>query len=186
MKKKILLVVLPLLFIACKKENDTTVVPNTTIQKMVDVPQQITKDSTIASQDQPETTTTAPSETPLEIIDRENNEFINDDDGTIQKASIDPRDSSIWIVANMREDHRIFGYEKPSTESKRMFLLSIFTNDVKNNPFHLPYGAYYGTDEMKNSRLKFNSYQGKFIKAELLKDNQKKIIYFESKLMEFE
>ena len=186
MNKKILLIVIPFLLFACKKEN--VAVPNNTIQKLVDVPQQTAKDSVVTAQDQPQTevATTTVSETPLEKIDRENNQLIKSANGAIQKASMDPRDSSIWIVANMKEDHRIFGYEKPATDSKKMILLSVFTNDVENNPFQLPYGAYYGTDGMKNSRLKFNSYQGKYIKAELLKDNQKKIIYFESKLMEFE
>lgn len=186
MNKKILLIVIPFLLNACKKENEETTTSSPAIENAVETTQEPAKDSVVATPNQPAAAVANPNETPLEKIDRENNLIIKNDNGAIQKASIDPRDSSIWIVANMKEDHRIFGYEKPATDSKKMLLLSVFTNDVEKNPFQLPYGAFYGTDGMVNMRLKFNAYQGKFIKAELIKENQKQIIYFEKKWMEFE
>ena len=86
----------------------------------------------------------------------------------------------------MRLDHRIFGYEKPNLDSKKMLLISIFTTDVEKNPFNCEYGAYYESDEMQDIKLKFKENLGDFSKIELFKENDSKIIYFENKWLEFE
>jgi hypothetical protein len=66
--------------------------------------------------------------TRLENIDKENSKTIaRDDSNEIRKAIVLKHDSLIWLIANMRLDHRIFGYDKPDTKSKKMILLSIFT-----------------------------------------------------------
>jgi len=88
----------------------------------------------------------------------------------LNKAEVSMKDSLIWLSANMRLDHRIFGYEKPDTNSKKMILLSIFTSDVKGNPYHCPYGAFYETNEMDGLKLKFVSDGDKFIEVNVKKE----------------
>jgi uncharacterized protein YcfL len=114
------------------------------------------------------------------------NDSVEVDETNIQKATISLKDSLIWIKANMRLDHRIFGYEKPNLVSKKMLLISIFTTDVEKNPFNCEYGAYYESDEMQDIKLKFKENIGEFSKIELIKENESKIIYFENKWLEFE
>lgn len=102
------------------------------------------------------------------------------DMGNIQKATISKSDSLIWLTANMKLDHRIIGYDKPDTNSKKMVLFSIFTNDVKGNPFNCPFGAYYSINDMENTKLKFIGDSGAFIKASIIKDDKiAAIIYIE-------
>lgn len=90
----------------------------------------------------------------------------------IQKATVSKSDSVIWLTANMKLDHRMIGYDQPDTNSKKMILFSIFTRDVKDNPFNCPFGAYYSTSDMKNTKLKFIGNAGSFIKASMIKDNK--------------
>lgn len=131
---------------------------------------------------------------PVEVINLETkkniqikeNDSVKVDETNIQKATISLEDSLIWIKANMRLDHRIFGYEKPNLDSKKMLLISIFTIDVEKNPFNCKYGAYYESDEMQDIKLKFKENLGQFAKIELFKENDSKIIYFENKWLEFE
>lgn len=108
------------------------------------------------------------------------------DENFIQKATINKSDSLIWITANMKLDHRLFGFEKPSLNSRKMILISIFTSDVEKNPFHCPYGAYYDSSNMNDIKLKFKEYIGSFVKVDLLMKNKKEVIYFEKKWIEFE
>lgn len=124
--------------------------------------------------------------TKLETIEKENSKIIEQDAEYINKALISKNDSLIWLVVNMKRDHRIFGFEKPDINSKRMILLSIFTNDVENNPYSCPYGAFYDTVGMKNTTLKFKENIGDFSKIEILNKNTKEIVYFEKKWLEFE
>lgn len=86
----------------------------------------------------------------------------------------------------MRQDHRIFGYAKPDLNSDRLFLLSVFTNDVQDNPFQCKLGAYYETIGMKDLTIKYVSTIGNFVKAKAT-DNQNRAttIYFEKKWIEF-
>jgi hypothetical protein len=98
----------------------------------------------------------------------------------IQKATVSKSDSLIWLTANMKFDHRMIGYDQPDTNSKKMILFSIFTRDVKDNPFNCPLGSYYSTSDMENTKLKFIGNAGSFIKASIIKDNNvAAIIYIE-------
>jgi len=104
-----------------------------------------------------------------------------------QKATVLKEDSTIWLTANMKRDHRIFGYIKPDTNSKKMILISIFTNDIKGNPFNCPFGSYYQTSDMKDIAIKFISNKGSFIKAKIVKkDSTDTQIYILKKWIEFE
>jgi hypothetical protein len=85
----------------------------------------------------------------LDSVDKANNESVITSGDNITKAYVSASDSSISLASNMRQDHRIFGYEKPDTKSKRLLLLSVFTNDVENNPFGCELGAYYDTSGME-------------------------------------
>ena len=87
------------------------------------------------------------------------------------KAYID-KDGSIWMTANMKKDHRIFGYKNKDINSTKMILLSIFTNEVKNNPFKCKYGAFYDTSGMNDLTLKYVSTENDFLKIELIKEGK--------------
>nr|WP_233503060.1 lysozyme inhibitor LprI family protein [Putridiphycobacter roseus] len=104
----------------------------------------------------------------------------------MQKALIQ-KDSSIWLTTNMKKDHRIIGYKSKDLQSTKMILLSIFTNEVENNPFECVYGAYYETNEMKDLKLKYVATEKEFLKIAILQ--QGKIIdqvYMLKKCFEFE
>lgn len=87
----------------------------------------------------------------------------------MEKACIE-KDSSIWINANIRKAHRIFGYKNKDIFSEKMILFSIFTNEVKNNPFDCKYGAFYDTSNMKDMDLKYIATENGFLKIGLIKN----------------
>lgn len=123
----------------------------------------------------------------VDSIDKANNESIIASKDDITKAYVSSSDSLIYLTANMRRDHRMFGYAEPNTTSKRLLLLSVFTNDVENNPFKCELGAYYDTSGMENLTLKYQGKEGNFIKSVAVdKENKMKTIYFEKKWIEFE
>ena len=96
-------------------------------------------------------------------------------------------DGSIWLHANMKRDHRIFGYKKKNVNSEKMILLSIFTNEVENNPFNCKYGAYYDTSGMEEFSLEYISTEDDFIKVAIQKNSQKlDEVYMLKKWFEFE
>jgi hypothetical protein len=128
-----------------------------------------------------------PVMTSLDSIDKANSESVIASGDNVTKAYISSSDSSIYLTANIRQDHRIFGFEKPNNQSKRLLLLSVFTNDVENNPFQCELGAFYDTNSMGNLRLKFVASEGDFIKAAAIDDaGQMTTIYFEKQWIEFE
>ncbi|PCJ64883.1 MAG: hypothetical protein COA58_11460 [Bacteroidetes bacterium] len=97
------------------------------------------------------------------------------------------KDSFIWIAANMKKDHRIFGYNQTDIYSKKMILISIFTNEVKNNPFNCTYGAFYETNEMRDMSLKYVTTEDDFLKIEILREGQTvDTVYMLKKWFEFE
>ncbi len=126
------------------------------------------KDSIVVTTTQPIKIQLSPQ---VDSIDKANAITIKIDGNNVNKASISKKDSSVDLTANMKLDHRIFGYEKPDTSSKKKILLSIFTDDVKNNPFNLPDGAYYSTSDMQGMSLKFVGNEGAFVKINILKRN---------------
>ncbi|RZK57302.1 MAG: hypothetical protein EOO87_03320 [Pedobacter sp.] len=90
----------------------------------------------------------------------------------IQRAVISKSDSTVNVYQNIRADYRIFGYKSPDTNSKKLLLFSVFTNDVEGNPHNCAYGSYYYSGAMDNMRLKFVKKVGDFVEVALLKDNQ--------------
>lgn len=127
--------------------------------------------------------------TKLDNIEKVNNESVVSSGDNITKAFVFLKDgdSTINLTANIRQDHRIFGYAKPNINSERLLLLSVFTNDVENNPFGCKLGAYYDTGGMDELTLKYISTTGNFVKAAATdKTNKSTAIYFEKKWIEFE
>lgn len=125
----------------------------------------------------------------IDSIDKANSRMIANNEDYIQKATVSKEDSTIWLVANMRLDHRIFGYEKPDITSRRMILVSIFTNDVEGNPFKCPFGAYYQTSRMDENmmHLKYISTGKGFAKVNVVKnDTLLGIVYIDKKWLAFE
>ena len=105
----------------------------------------------------------------------------------LNKAEVSMKDSLIRLSANMRLDHRIFGYEKPDTNSKKMILLSIFTSDVKGNPYRCPYGSFYETNEMDGLELQFVLDGDKFIEVNVKKEEAiLGKVFIDKKWIEFE
>lgn len=125
--------------------------------------------------------------TGLDSIEYQNSKIILESGDNVNKAIISKDDSSITITWSKYCDHRIIGFAEPNTKSERLLLLSIFTDDVHNNPFGYKLGSFYQTSDMDNLNLKFIGIDGDFIKA-LAIDSLKKTtaLYFERKWMEFE
>ncbi|WP_299682627.1 hypothetical protein [uncultured Dokdonia sp.] len=96
-------------------------------------------------------------------------------------------DSMLYLNATIKKDHRIFGYAQPDTISKRLFLLSVFTNDVKNNPFNLDLGAYYELNEYTQLRIKYQSHNDHFVET-IATDSlgRTMALYFEKKWVDLE
>lgn len=123
----------------------------------------------------------------LEKIEQENNESVISSGDNVTKASISLSDSSISLTANIRKDHRVFGYAKPDTKSERLLLLSVFTKDVEGNPFNCELGSYYDTGGIENLTLKYIESVGEFVKAVAIdKSGKRTDLYFEKKWVEFE
>jgi hypothetical protein len=105
----------------------------------------------------------------------------------MQRAVIAKRDSIFNVYNNIRADYRIIGYESPDTSSRKMVLFSVFTSDVKNNPFHCPYGSYYHTGYPLELVIKYTGEKESFIKANISGKLMKPAtVYFEKKWVEFE
>lgn len=179
MKFKTIIGLLPFLILSC----------NNSKKEKVDE-RKISKDSLRVDTVDFPTKIEVPKIDTLARIESENNASgtASADDVTKAYVDLNTSDSILTLNANMRFDHRIFGYEKPDTNSKRLFLLSIFTNDVKNNPFKLPLGAYYetsGLDE-KGLKLKYKNITGNFVQATFIDATKIKgtTLYLEKKWVE--
>ena len=121
----------------------------------------------------------------LDSIQDRNNKNIEIAGNHVNKLIISRKDSLIWITSSKYLDHRIFGYEKPNLNSKKMILISCFTADVKNNPFELPLGAYYELNI--NHKAKFLKNEKEFIVAKfILNEKDMENVYFEKKWIEFD
>ena len=104
----------------------------------------------------------------------------------MQKAVISKLDSSFNVYNNIRADYRIIGYESPDTNARKMVLFSVFTSDVKDNPFQCPYGSYYDSAQGDELVIKYVGQQGSFIKAHISGIKKKPAtIYFEKNWVEF-
>lgn len=139
--------------------------------------------------EQPKTIQQTVELTKLDSIEKAHNESVVASGDNITKAFVFLKggDSTINLTANIRKDHRIFGYSAPDVKSERLLLLSVFTNDVENNPFGCKLGAYYDIGGIDQFTLKYISTTGNFIKtAATYKSNERLIIYFEKQWIEFE
>jgi uncharacterized protein (UPF0210 family) len=146
-------------------------------------------EQTITAVDTTKTNQVTEKLTTLDSIEKANNESVFASGDNITKAFVFLKDgdSTINLTANIRQDHRIFGYAKPDIKSERLLLLSVFTNDVENNPFSCKLGAYYDTGGMDELTLKYISTTGNFVKATATdKTNNSTTIYFEKKWIDFE
>ena len=167
--RKIILLIIPILFTNCRNNSDI-------------IPVESTKNTFEKGQ-----INESKSDNNIKIT--ENDEAKNIDTTEInldamQKATIDKRDSLIWLKADMKLDHRIFGYKKPDVNSQKLILLSIFTNEVKNNPFNCKYGAFYETSEMGNIKLKFIENIGDYSKIEIITADNSEISFVQNKWIE--
>jgi hypothetical protein len=123
----------------------------------------------------------------LDSIELANTQSVLDAGFNITKAYISPADSSFFLMANMRADHRMIGYEKPDTLSKGLILFSVFTNDVENNPFNYPLGAYYDSYSLNKLALKYVGHTDNYYQIEATDSNlQISELYFDKKWVAFE
>src|ERR1700749_1585266 len=79
----------------------------------------------------------------LAAIDKENNENVKVAGKYVSFSYISPANRSITLNSDVRKAHRLFGFEKADSLSKRLFVLSEFDSDVIDIPFGCTYGAYY-------------------------------------------
>ena len=105
-----------------------------------------------------------------------------------QKAMINLSDSSLTVYGDIKADYRIFGYQKSDTNSRKMILFSVFTSDVEKNPYKCPFGAYYSSGAMQDTKIKYVRKAGAFVEAHLIKDTDIKptAIYILKDWVEFE
>ena len=121
----------------------------------------------------------------LDSMDLDHAKNIRTAGDLISKAYI--QDSMLYLDANMRKDHRIFGYSQPDTLSERLFLLSIFTNDIEKNPFELPLGAHYELDMYHPLRIQYQGHNEAFVEATATDSLGKETkLYFERKWVQLE
>ncbi len=121
----------------------------------------------------------------IDSIDLAHTQILRRSEDHISKAYI--ANGLLYLNANIKKDHRIFGYAQPDTLSKRLFLLSVFTNDVEKNPFKLPVGAYYDLDIYSQLRIMYQSHDDRFVKAVATDSMGKKTtLYFQKKWVELE
>ena len=132
-----------------------------------------------------------PKRSKLDSVDHANAQSVlESDEVTKAYVNLSSKDSIIRLHSNIRLDHRFFGYEEADTHSTKLLLFSIFTNDVKDNPFQLKLGAYYDTSNLdsKGSKLKYVGTNGDFVEAKFIDATDIPVcnIYFEKKWIEIE
>ena len=119
-------------------------------------------------------------------IEQANNASVIDSGADITKAFI-LSDSSFDLTANIRKDHRFFGYKNPDTTAERLILFSVFTNDVENNPFGCKLGSYYQSNDIQGLQLKYEGKEKNFVKVYAIDSaGNKTLLYFQKKWIVFE
>ena len=68
--------------------------------------------------------------TDLDSREATNNASVKASGKKVTKAYVSTQDSSIDLTANIRLDHRFFGYANPDIKSEKLLLFSVFTNDI--------------------------------------------------------
>jgi len=118
----------------------------------------------------------------LDSIELVNNQSIIDSGNRFTKAYVDLDDKNFVLWADMKMDHRFYGFEKPDLNSQKLILFSIFTNDVDGNPFELPLGAHYSTADIEDGSFTFQGEEDGFVQVEFTDGNGKNnTLYFERK-----
>lgn len=115
----------------------------------------------------------------LDSIETANSQAIVEAGDNITKAYVSEIDSLIGLTAYMKQDHRFYGYKSANKEATKLILFSIFTNDVDGNPFQMPLGSYYDTNELDDFSLKYLGEEGDFVKAEVVGKNS--FVFFDKK-----
>lgn len=123
----------------------------------------------------------------IQKIEAENSRLIAESGNDVTKVYISRSDSAMFLVANKRLDHRVFGYADADTRSERLLVISVFTTDVKDNPFKCKLGAYYHSGAIEDFELYYLATFGDYIKAVAIdkKTKRKTFVYFEKKWVEF-
>lgn len=95
---------------------------------------------------------------------------------------------SFYLQANIRQDHKFFGYARPSVSSEKLILFSVFTKDVKDNPYKCTLGAYYQTLDMKEGdSIEYVSTVGNFYKMKFIPSTGEPVFfYFQKRFIKFE
>ena len=103
------------------------------------------------------------------------------------KGYADRSTKEFFLTGNIKYDDKIFGYTSPDTNSKKLILFSVFTNDVKDNPYKCPLGAYYETSNLKDGdKIEFVSVTKSFINLKYISsDKTIANFYTERKYIEF-
>lgn len=115
------------------------------------------------------------------------NDTISEWDTTSTKLNIDNSDSLVSLFANMQSDHDFFGYAKPDTNSAKLIIFSIFTNQVKDNPHQCKYGAHYSDTSLDSLSIKFIGNTNQFGEFQVLKNNKViDLLYFKKENFRFE
>jgi hypothetical protein len=118
----------------------------------------------------------------LDSIDIANTQSVLASGENVTKAYINQETDELSFWADMKKDHRFFGYAQPDTASKRLLLFSIFSNDVEGNPFQLPLGAYYDTRDLEDRSIAYLGQKGDFIHTQIEDEQGEKTdLYFEKK-----
>lgn len=125
----------------------------------------------------------------LEKIEAENQGIIDSSTPKFLNFLWIKKNGEVYLYQAPRRDHRMFGYEKPDVNSKKLILFSIFTKDVNGNPFAMPLGSYYDVFEMEKKQqayLKYIKTKKRFVEMELVKDSCKTKLYFLKKYTRFD
>ena len=123
--------------------------------------------------------------TMISTINTKNSRFVTDGSENINKLVIDKNNNHVFLTANIKMDHRIFGFSEPTTESEVMILFSVFTDDVETNPFNCTLGSYYDTSDFKSSVITYLGSKHNFIKTKITHPNGEHVVYFEKKWVEY-
>lgn len=80
------------------------------------------------------------------------------------KGHIDKETKEFYLRADIKKEHKFFGYSMPTKKSTRLICFSVFTNDVKDNPFKCLLGAYYESNNILNGdKIIYSATTGQFI-----------------------
>jgi hypothetical protein len=114
----------------------------------------------------------------LENKDEENYYYNNFDPNYVQQFVVSEDDSTMLLTANIQYPHRIYGYEKPDTNSMIIILFSLYTKDVDGNPYGCRLGSYYQTGS-DYPLLKYKGTSKGFVESEVKIIDTLTSVYFE-------